>query len=176
MYGAALVLLRALMTSFAEKKARTLSVIGQLCSRIVASSAHTVARKGINSSKDRLEINVIVRSVKRLDALSVQRNARCVDIEREVDARIVQHLHSLVVVFAVIDVINPDGIDAKFLEVFEIVAEGVHVKHRIRCARGASGLVCNTTNVETVSIRCPEGIAFRCDSRELATILARENL
>ena len=90
-----------------------------------------VVGKRVNGSKDRLQVNIVVRTVESVLVLSVERVVGCVGIERQVDTGVIEHLHTLVVVLRVVDGVDTDGVDAERLEVLNIAFETLEVEQRI---------------------------------------------
>lgn len=114
--------------------------------------------------------------MQRIDVLSVERGLWSVDIERKVDASIVQQLHGLVVVATVVDCVDTDGVDSQIFEGLNILAELLQVQQRILSVSRTTWLVGDTANVEALSALCPECVAFRDDRWEISLALAWENL
>jgi hypothetical protein len=79
----------------------------------------------VDSGEDGLEVDVVVGLVEGGRVLAVERVSGGVSIKSEVDACIVQHLHSLVVVLGVVNGVDTDGVDTKILEVLDIATEAL---------------------------------------------------
>jgi hypothetical protein len=84
--------------------------------------------KHLNGSEDALEIVGIVRKVR---VASVDGILGVVDIEHDVDAGILQSLHTLVMIGLVVNGVDSDCVDAKVLELLDITEADVRISQRI---------------------------------------------
>lgn len=142
-----------------------------------------VALERINCSKDILQIDVVVRAVESGVRLAVKRVLGSVGVESQVDSGVIEHLHALIVVLGVIDCVDTDCVDTEGLEVSNIALQALNVEERVfgvsrtTCLlsvsvfkdweRSRTGLVGNTTNVETLVV-CEESISLHFDGRKLS--------
>ena len=99
----------------------------------------------------------------------VTRNQRLghVDVQNQVDARVRQLLHALVVVGGVVDGVDTDGVDAELLEVLDVTLTRGRVGQRVVELARAAGLVVEAPHVEAVLGALDEkGIALDFDRVE----------
>ncbi|KAL2288563.1 hypothetical protein FJTKL_03925 [Diaporthe vaccinii] len=68
----------------------------------------------------------------------------------EVDARVGEEFHSLVVVLRVVDRVHTDGVDAEVLEVLDVPLETRDVNQGVSGVSGTTWLVSHATDVETL--------------------------
>ena len=115
--------------------------------------------------------------------LAVERVFRSVGVESQVDSSVIEHLHTLIVVLGVVDCVDTDCVDTEGLEVSNIALQALNVEERVfgvsrtTCLlsvsvfkdweRSRTGLVGNTTNVETLVV-CEESISLHFDGRKLS--------
>lgn len=124
-----------------------------------------VAGESINSSEDVLEVDIVVR----LRGLgTVDGVFGSVDIEHQVDASISQGIHALVVVLRVVDRVDTDGVQTELLELGNVTLATIGISDGVSQVRGATGLVVDTANIETV-ISLEEGIALDGDGSDVRT-------
>ena len=72
----------------------------------------------------------------------------------------------------VVDSVDTDGVDAELLKVLDVSHAASLVGKGIFGVRGATGLVVNTTDVETV-VASEESVALDCDGRKAGRRSAR---
>lgn len=78
-----------------------------------------------------------------------------VDIENEIDAGVIELLHTLVVVKSVVDSVYSNGVDSKILESGDIALANLGIGEGILVGRRTTGLVVNTSDVEA-GVASPE--------------------
>ncbi|KAI6749128.1 hypothetical protein HG531_008075 [Fusarium graminearum] len=101
----------------------------------------------LDSSKNTLDVGGIVR---RAGGGTVDGVLGVVDIKDKIDASVVERLHALIVIGLVVDGVNANNVDAEFLEVLDITLADLGVGQRILVSGGTTGLVVNTSEVETL--------------------------
>jgi hypothetical protein len=90
-----------------------------------------VVRESVNGGKDVLEVDVVVRAVESLSILTVERVLGGVCVESNVDTRVVEHLHALVVVLGIVNGVDTDGVDTEILEVGDIALQALEIEERV---------------------------------------------
>jgi hypothetical protein len=152
------------MTSLPEKKRKRLSgYIVSLIQRLTDQQTNrlvrlTIACERIDGREKVLQVLSVVRLVKSLQAFTVEGVVRSAGIESEVDAGLVQHPHSIVVVTSIVDGVNTDGVDSKLLKHLDVGLECFSVEKRILGIGSTTRLVRNTTDEET-RVSSHEGVA-----------------
>lgn len=101
----------------------------------------------IDGSEDVLEIEGVVRWC---GGSTVERVLGGVDIEDQVDACRCQRVHACIMVGGVVDGVDSHGVNAELLEVANITLAAGFIGNGVDDLGGSSGLVVNTTDVETV--------------------------
>merc|ERR1712087_260617 len=129
-----------------------------------------VTSKHINGCEHRLEVDIVVAGVESVRACTVESNIWSVHIKSQVDASLIQHSHSLVMVLAVVDSVDTDSVDAESLELLDVAAQSLGVEQRVFCLSGTSRLVSNTTDVETLAASGVECIASGLNGRQAAAL------
>lgn len=76
----------------------------------------TVTAKVLNGGEDTLEVDVVVTLMEGIEGLSVQAELGGVGIQCQVNSSFIEHLHCLVVVPAIIDGVDANGVDSELLE------------------------------------------------------------
>lgn len=114
-----------------------------------------VVGEGVDSREDRLQVLLIVRLV---GISTVERELGRVHVQGEVDARVGQEAHALIVVLRVVDGVHTDGVDAELLEVLDVPLETGDVDQGVCRIGGTTWLVSHATDVETL-IAGPESYA-----------------
>lgn len=114
-----------------------------------------------------LQVLGVVRLVESLQALTVEGVFGSAGVKCEVDAGLVEHPHGFIVVTRVVDSVDTDGVDSKLFEHLNVGSEGLSVEERILSISSSTGLVCNTTDKETL-VSSHEGIAFDGDLHDMS--------
>lgn len=127
----------------------------------------TVACECVNSGEKVLQVFGVVRLVQSLQALAVERVVGSAGVKGEVDAGLVEHPHSFIVVTRVVDSVDTDEVDSKLFEHLNVGRESFSVEERVLGISSSTGLVCNTTDEETV-VPSHKGIAFDGDLYEMS--------
>lgn len=83
-----------------------------------------VLDKLINGSEDTLEVDIVVRWGR---LVSVNRVTRVIDVENQVDASIIQGLHTFGVIGRVVNRVNANSVYAKFLEFGDVPVTDVTI-------------------------------------------------
>lgn len=128
-----------------------------------------VVGKGINSGEETLQVDGVVRDGGLIASDRVQGS---VDIESNVDSSLGKSVHASIVVDAVVNSVDTDGVDAKLLEVLDVTLATSLVGQRVLSVRRATGLVVDTTDVEAV-VAGEEGVALDGNGRKAARRSAR---
>lgn len=102
----------------------------------------------LDSGEDGLEVDGVVRL---MGVGSVDGVERVVDVGNEVDASVGELGHALIVVLGVVDGVDTDGVDAKLLELGNVTAADGGIGQGVDVLGRTTGLVVNTTDVETVA-------------------------
>lgn len=102
----------------------------------------------IDGSEDALKVDLVVRPGGLLTVDGVE---RVVDIQGQVDASVGEGLHALIVVGRVVDAVDTDGVQAKLLELGNVTLARLGVGNGVFVGRRSTGLVVDTTDVETLS-------------------------
>lgn len=139
-----------------------------------------VVGEAVDRREDGLEIFLVVRE----EGIGpVQRELGAVDVQGEVDARIGEETHALVVVLRVVHRVYADGVDPQGLEVLNIPGEGVDVQQWVRGICGAAGLVGHAADVEALAIgpeccRCCQSVSdgVSCFGQDHLTIALDRHL
>lgn len=118
-----------------------------------------------------LQVFGVVRLVEGLQALTVERVFGSAGVEGEVDAGIVQHLHGFIVVTGVVNSVDTNSVDSKLFEHLNVGRERFSVEERVLGISSSTGLVCNTTNEETL-VSSHEGIAINGDLNKMSVLIA----
>lgn len=101
----------------------------------------------LDGGENALDVGGIVR---RTGLGTVDGVLGVVDIENEVDASGVERTHALVVISLVVDSVDANNVDAELLEVLDITLANIGIGERILVSRGTTGLVVDTSEVESV--------------------------
>jgi hypothetical protein len=148
-------------------------VVSSFCQLVLSKtnggSLLTVACERINGGEEVLQVLGVVRLVQSLQALTVERVIGSAGVEGEVDAGLVEHPHSFIVVTSVVDGVNTDEVDSKLFEHLNVGRESFGVEERVLGICGSTRLVCNTTDKETV-VSSHEGIAFNGDLDRISVL------
>lgn len=94
-----------------------------------------VVRKGIDSGEHTLQVDIIVRGV---GVRAVDGVVRRVDVQCQVDARVSQSFHALIVVLGVVNGVYADGVDAQVREFRNVALAGLGVGERVLLSRSSS--------------------------------------
>jgi hypothetical protein len=101
----------------------------------------------LDGSEDALEVDLVVRL---LGLGAVDGVLGGVEVEGEVDTGIGEETHAGVVVGAVVDSVDADGVDAELLELLNVALAASLVGNGVLRIGGATGLVVDTADVETL--------------------------
>ena len=101
----------------------------------------------LGGGEDTLKVFLVVADT---GLLTVERELGGVGVESNVDTSVVQHLHALVVVLAVVNGVDTDGVDAELLEQLDVAGQRLGVGDRVGGIGGTTGLVGDTTDVEAL--------------------------
>lgn len=116
-----------------------------------------VVGEGVHGGEDGLQVLLVVRLV---GISTVERELGRVHVQGQVDARVGEEAHALIVVLRVVDGVHTDGVDAELLEVRDVPLETGDVDQGVGGISGTTWLVSHTTDVETL-ITGPE-CCVRC--------------
>lgn len=117
-----------------------------------------------------LQVLGVVRLVESLQALTVERVIGGAGVKCEVDAGLVEHPHSFIVITGVVDGVNTDEVDSKLFEHLNVGRESFGVEERVLGISSSTGLVCNTTDEETV-VSSHKGISFDSDLDRMSVLV-----
>jgi hypothetical protein len=137
---------------------RGISIVDNLVTREESQGVRVLGEL-LDGREDILQIDVVVRFC---GAGAVERVLGGVDIKNEVDASISQCIHALLVTLVVIDGIDADGVQTQLLELGNITLASIWFRDRVLQLRRSTGLVVDTTNIETV-ITLEEGVSLDRD-------------
>ena len=101
----------------------------------------------LDGSEDALQVDLVVRL---LGLGTVDGVLGGVEVESEVDSGIGEETHAGVVVGAVVDSVDADGVDTELLELLNVALAASLVSDGVLRIGSATGLVVNTTDVETL--------------------------
>jgi len=124
----------------------------------------------LDGGEDVLKVDVVVR---RLGLGTVEGVLGGVDIQDQVDTGLSQGVHALIMVLGVVDRVHTDGVETEVLELLDVALAAIGISDGIGELGGATGLVVNTTDVETV-VALEKGIALDGDGGDLAVTLLGE--
>lgn len=109
-------------------------VVDHLVGRIEKQEVFVVC-KGVDGCEDTLQVNVVVR---RVGVRTVDRVVRGVDVQCQVDARVSQSFHALIVILGVVNGVHADGVDAQVRELRNVALAGLGVGERILLSRSST--------------------------------------
>jgi hypothetical protein len=101
----------------------------------------------LDGGENALDVGSVVR---RTGLGTVDGVLGVVDIENEVDASVVERLHARIMIGLVVDSVDADNVDAELLEVLDITLANIRIGERILVSRGTTGLVVDTSEVESI--------------------------
>ena len=76
----------------------------------------TVAGEVVDGAKEASEVDIVVALMQCRQTLAVQAEFRGIRVQSEVDASRIEHLHSFIVVLAVVHGVYSDRVDTEFLK------------------------------------------------------------
>lgn len=85
----------------------------------------------LDCGKDRLKVDVVVRAMESGVGLTVEGVVGSVGIESEVDAGIIENLHTFIVALGVVNGVDADGVDSKIFEVGNIALQALDIEERV---------------------------------------------
>lgn len=121
----------------------------------------------LDGSEDVLQVDVVVGL---LGLRAVDRVLGGVDVQDEVDARIRQSVHTLIVVLGVVHRINTDGVQTQTLELLNVALAAVGVGDGVGQVTRATGLVVDTADVEAL-VALEEGVTLDADGGHIIASL-----
>jgi hypothetical protein len=128
----------------------SIRAVENLVGRVVQEGV-VVLGKSVNSGKDALKIDIVVRPENGRRVLAVERVVGSVDVEGEVDAGIGEGLHAGVVGGRVVDRVDTDGVDSELLELGDITLAAISIGNGILEGGRTARLVVNATDVEPLA-------------------------
>jgi len=126
-----------------------------------------VLRKGVDGGKDALQVRGVVGA---MGIIAIDGIQRVVGIKDDVDARIREGIHALIMVLGVVGRVDADDIDTELLKLLDVLKADLWVGERVDVSAGATGLVVKAADVEAL-VALEEGIAFDGDGLDFSARL-----